>query len=146
MSILDRFQAYAAAFELSYEDDNWSRLEDYFTEDAVYECGPNDARGRRAVLCKLQHSVDNLDRTMDSRTPDFQTPTVKGNTLTMKWAMTYTKTGKPNLKISGVETAIFEGDRMKLLRDVFDPEAQKALSEWMIQYGPTLSPIRDVVD
>ena len=26
---------------------------------------------------------------MDTRTPDFQTPTVDGNTLTMKWAVTY---------------------------------------------------------
>ena len=36
MSILDRFKAYADAFEESFEDDDWSRIEPFFTEDAVY--------------------------------------------------------------------------------------------------------------
>ena len=36
MSIVDRYQAYADAFEESFEDDSWSRLEEFFTEDAVY--------------------------------------------------------------------------------------------------------------
>jgi hypothetical protein len=29
MSILDRYQAYADAFEVSYEDDDWSRIEPF---------------------------------------------------------------------------------------------------------------------
>ena len=40
MSIPDRYQAYAEAFEESYVDDDWSRIEQYFTEDAVYEGEP----------------------------------------------------------------------------------------------------------
>ena len=75
---------------------------------------------------------------MDSRTPDFQTPSVDGDTLTMKWTVTYTKQGAPDLVISGMETAIFEGDRIKLLRDTFDPEAQKRLGEWMAKHGAKL--------
>jgi ketosteroid isomerase-like protein len=109
MSIQDRYRAYADAFEESFVDDDWSRIEAYFTEDAVYEGDP-DARGRDAVLAKLKNGVDNFDRRMDSRTPDFQTPTVQGDTLSMKWKVTYTKAGLPDLAISGVETAIFEGD------------------------------------
>ncbi len=138
MSILDRYQAYADAFEQSYEDDDWSRIEGYFTEDAVYEGEPADARGRDAVIAKLKGGVDAFDRNMDSRSPDFQTPTVDGDTLTMKWAVTYTKAGKPDLVISGIETAVFEGDRIKLLRDDFDPEAQKAMGEWMAAHGASL--------
>ena len=137
MSIPARYQAYAEAFEESYEDDDWSRLEQYFTEDAVYEGDP-DARGRDAVLAKLKGGVDAFDRRMDSRTPDFQEPSVEGDTLTMKWKVTYTKAGAPDLAISGLEQAIFEGDRIKLLRDVFDPEAEKALGEWMQQHGTSL--------
>jgi ketosteroid isomerase-like protein len=137
MSILDRYQAYAEAFEQSYEDDDWSRIADYFTENAVYE-GEPDARGRDAVLAKLQGGVDAFDRKMDSRTPDFQTPTVDGDTLTMRWTVTYTKAGCPDLVISGVETAVFEDDRIALLRDSFDPEAQKALGEWMAEHGAKL--------
>jgi ketosteroid isomerase-like protein len=137
MSIAERYQAYAQAFEESYEDDDWSRLEQHFTEDAVYEGDP-DALGRDAVLAKLKGGVDAFDRRMDSRTPDFQTPSVEGDTLTMHWKVTYTKAGAPDLVISGREEAIFEGDRIKLLRDVFDPEAEKAMGEWMQKHGASL--------
>jgi len=138
VSIEDRYQAYADAFEESYEDDDWSRIEPFFTEDAVYEGDPEDARGRAAVLAKLKGGVDTFDRRMDSRTPDFQSPSVEGDTLTMKWTVTYTKAGCPDLAISGLETAIFEGDRIKLLRDTFDPDAQKAMGEWMTAHGAKL--------
>ena len=138
MSILDRYQAYAAAFEESFEDDDWSRIEPYFTEDAVYEGDPEDARGRDAVLAKLKAGVDAFDRNMDSRTPDFQPPTVDGDTLRMTWSVTYTKAGAPDLVISGVELATFEGDRIARLRDDFDPEAQKRMGEWMAAHGALL--------
>ncbi|MFQ5417328.1 MAG: nuclear transport factor 2 family protein [Myxococcota bacterium] len=137
MSILDHYQAYAEAFEQSYVDDDWSRVAPFFAENAVYEGDP-DARGRDAVLAKLKSGVDAFDRRMDSRTPDFQTPKLEGDTLTMRWSVTYTKAGRPDLEISGVETAVFEGDLIVLLRDVFDPEAQKAMEEWMALHGAAL--------
>ncbi len=137
MSILDRYQAYADAFEESFEDDDWSRIAQYFTEDAVYE-GEPEARGSEAVLAKLKNGVDNFDRRMDSRTPDFQTPELDGNTLTMRWKVTYTKGGCPDLVISGVETAIFEGDRISSLRDTFDQEAEQGMQKWMAEHGAAL--------
>jgi SnoaL-like protein len=137
MSVLDRYLAYADAFEESLVDDDWSRIAPFFTENAVYEGNP-DARGRDSVLAKLRSGVDNFDRRMDSRTPDFQKPSVDGDTLTMSWRVTYTKAGKPDLVISGIETAVFEGDRIALLRDTFDPEAEKAMGEWMTAHGASL--------
>ena len=137
MTILDRYLAYADAFEESYRDDDWSRLEVYFTPGAIYE-GEPAARGRAAVLAKLKAAVDGFDRRMDSRTPDFARPTVNGNTLTMKWSVSYSKKGVPDLVISGVETAEFEGDRIALLRDDFDPDAAKAMGEWMVKHGKAL--------
>jgi hypothetical protein len=137
MSILDRFRAYAEAFEESFVDDDWSRIEPFFTEDAVYEGDP-DARGREAVLAKLRGGIDSFDRKMDRRIPDFLPPTVEGDRLVMKWTVTYEKAGAPDLVLSGVETADFEGDRIARLRDDFDPEAQKAIGEWMTQNGAKL--------
>lgn len=137
MSILDRYQAYADAFEESYEDNDWSRLEQYFTDDAVYDGDP-EAVGRDAVLAKLNSGVDGFDRNMDSRTPSFDPPTVDGDTLTMSWKVTYTKAGAPDLVISGTETAIFEGDRIARLSDDFDPDAQKGMNEWMAAHGALL--------
>ena len=137
MGIADRYREYADAFELSYDDDDWSRLGQYFTEDAVYKGDP-DAEGREAVLAKLKGGVDAFDRRMDSRSPDFQTPSIDGDTLTMKWTVRYTKAGCPDLAISGIETAVFEGDRIKLLRDTFDPDAEKGMGEWMAAHGAAL--------
>ncbi len=138
MGIADRYQAYADAFEESYVDDDWSRIEPFFTEDAVYAGAPEDATGRDAVLAKLKGGIDAFDRKMDSRTPDFETPTVEGNTLTMSWKVSYTKAGCPDLVISGRETAVFEGDRIAHLRDDFDPKAEKAMGEWMAAHGAKL--------
>ena len=137
MSIQDRYQAYADAFEESYLDDDWARIEPFFTEGAVYEGDP-EANGRDALIAKLKNGVDAFDRRMDSRTPDFNTPTVNGDVLTMKWQVTYTKAGAPDLVISGVEIATFEGDRIARLRDDFDPAAEKAMGEWMTQHGAKL--------
>ncbi len=137
MGIADRYREYADAFELSYDDDDWSRLSQYFTEDAVYKGDP-DAEGREAVLAKLKGGVDAFDRRMDSRTPDFQTPTIEGDTLTMSWTVVYTKAGRPDLVLTGKETAVFEGDRIKLLRDDFDPQTEEAMGKWMAEHGAAL--------
>jgi hypothetical protein len=139
MSILDRYRAYAEAFERSYEDDDWSHIEPFFTENASYTAGEPHAHGRDAVLAKLKGSVDAFDRRMDSRTLDFDPPQVDGSTVTTKWRGTYTKAGLPDLVISGVEEASFEGDRIVLLSGTFDPEAQKALGQWMAQHGAALA-------
>ena len=42
MSIADSYLAYAEAFEETYEDDDWTRIEPFFTEDATYVAGPDD--------------------------------------------------------------------------------------------------------
>lgn len=138
MGIVERYLAYAEAFEESFEDDDWSHIEPYFTEDAVYAGDPEDAHGRDAILAKLKQAVDAFDRRMDSRTLEFEEPTVDGNTLRTRWSVTYTKSGAPDLVISGVEIATFEGDRIARLSGDFDPEAQKALSEWMAAHGGLL--------
>jgi hypothetical protein len=139
MSILDRFQAYADAFEESFVDDDWSHIEPYFTDDAVYEGDPEDAQGRDAILAKLKLSVDAFDRRMDTRTLEFEKPTVDGDVVRTRWSATYTKTGKPALAISGVEVATFEGDRISRLRGEFDAEAQKTMGEWMAAHGASLA-------
>ena len=139
MSIESVYQAYAEAFEESYVDDDWSRIEPFFTEDSVYEDDPADAVGRAAVLAKLKGGVDGFDRQMDSRTPNFQTPTVSGDTLTMNWQVTYTKAGCPDLVISGQEIAVFAGEQIARLSDVMDPDALAGMGQWMETHGAKLT-------
>ena len=138
MSIAERYQAYADAFEVSLESDDWSQIEPYFTEDAVYEGGDTEAVGRASILEKLEGSVNTFDRKMDARIPVFEEPTAEGNEVTVRWTVTYQKAGAPDLVISGIEKATFEGDRIARLRDEFDPEALKAMGEWMSAHGAKL--------
>ncbi len=139
MDITQRFVQYADAFEKTYDDDDWSRLEPFFTESATYQFGDQRAEGRSALLDMLRGSVNGLDRQMDSRTGDFGAPTADGNTVHMDWKVTYTKAGCPDLVISGHETARFEGDRIAELRDVMAPEAEAAIGAWMSEHGGKLA-------
>jgi len=55
------FMDYAAAFEQTYVDDDWTRLTPFFSEDATYEVrgGPLACRlsGRDAILAGLKKSI-----------------------------------------------------------------------------------------
>lgn len=137
MSIRERYLAYAEAFEKSFADDDWSRIGPFFTDNAVYEGDPK-ASGREQVLAKLKGGIDRFDRRMDSRTLEFEPPTVEGNTLSVHWAATYTKKGCPDLVLKGVETAVFEGDQIANLRDTFDAGVEQGMRSWMAEHGAKL--------
>ena len=63
---------------------------------------------------------------------------MEDDTVRVNWNVTYTKADCPDLDISGHEIAVFEGDRIALLRDVFDPAAQASMGEWMEANGSKL--------
>ena len=144
MNIKDRFLEYADAFEVTYEDNDWSRLEPFFTEGAVYETLPielfgESASGLAAVMAKLEGSINGLDRLMDTRVVELTPPITEGDTVRTNWTASYSKSGVPDLKIGGIEYARFEGDRIALLRDELDPGTEGELASWMAQHGESLS-------
>ena len=133
MSNLPTFGAYAAAFEESLQDDDWSRLEQYFSEEASYRPGDGtEAIGRDAVLRALQDSVNRLERKSDSRDlvgePELSE---SGDKITLKFAVKYSKKGLPDLILSGYETAQFSDGRILKMEDVFDDAS--AVLEWTNQ-------------
>jgi hypothetical protein len=142
MGLADRYREYAQAFEDAYADDDWSRLEAYFTEDAVYDGGEGpDAvvRGRGPLLERLKAGVDAFDRRFDTRQLRFvDGPKEDSGRVRVKWEFECTKSGLPALVICGAETAEFEGDRIKLLRDEFDAEARAVLEAWTSRHGAFL--------
>jgi hypothetical protein len=140
MSIQDRFLEYVDAFEVSYQDDDWSRLAQYFTAEASYDSGDgNTANGREALLEKLEAAVNGLDRAMDSRTVSFQPPTTDADTVVVDWAARYTKAGLPDVEILGREYARFEGDCIAQLWDELDPASVEALVAWLEAHGEALA-------
>ena len=139
MDIAQRYQEYADAFELSYDDDDWARLAQYFTESASYDSGDgNAASGRDAVLEKLRNAVDGLDRRMDSREVNFGSPRAEGDTVSVSWTARYTKAGVPDLEFHGSEHARFEGDLIAQLWDELEPGAVEALGTWLQEHGGAL--------
>jgi len=60
------FIEYATAFELTYVDDNWSRLAPFFHEDAVYEVRNMPfhctLQGRDSIFAGMRRALDSFDR------------------------------------------------------------------------------------
>ena len=133
MSNLERFAEYAEAFEETLLDDDWARLEQYFSPDAVYLPGDgSEAAGRDNVLQALRDSVNMLDRQFDSR--EFvEEPRLSeaGDTVTFTFAVKYAKHGLPDLAISGTETATFADGVIERMEDALDESAAAALAVWL---------------
>ena len=129
-----------AAFEETYADDSWRRLDPYFTEDAVYVMegdAPFEGRfeGRDNVLAYLRRSVSNFDRLFDERVLELQgEPRREGDAVVVDWKATYHKGGAPNLVIQVRERATFLGGRIAFLEDSFESGAGKRATEYMAQY------------
>ena len=123
MNLIHRFIEFAAAFEKTFVDDDWSHLEGFFTEEAVYEVTgglPLGGRweGRAAVLVHLRESLEELDRCFETRQTEIVgAPTVEGETVRFEWRGTYRTQGMPELVFGGVETAEFDGERIRMLVD-----------------------------
>jgi len=146
MDLIQRFGDYAAAFERAYQSDDWSQLEPYFTEDAVYEVkgGPpfgGRVEGRSALIAHLHRSVDAFDRRFPSRRLELlDGPSLRGQRVWIRWRASYSGPGIPELVLDGEENASFEGDRIALLEDVFPPEATGITETWFRSFGSLLAP------
>lgn len=139
MNDLEKFQAYAAAFEETYKDDNWQRLEPYFTADAIYAPGDgSEAVGRDQVLAQLREGVDGLDRLFDSRVLGTTPPSVEGDTVSLSWQLTLSKADVPDLTVTGIEHATYTDGAISHLEDVFDEGTAKSLGGWMAAHEGSL--------
>ena len=137
MTLVERFEAYAADFERTFADDDWSRLEQYFTEDAVYSTPANGVRvpGRASVLAVLRAAVSGFDRRCDSRSlATTEGPREEGNQVLRKWSATYTRENAPDLEVGGSERAVFRGGRIELLEVTLTKETLSRLIAYAEKY------------
>ena len=145
MDPLQRFGAYALDFEKTFEDDDWTRLEPYFAEDATYtvkgtpfDC---EVRGREAIFRAIKKSIDGFDRRFDKReiVPDGP-PVVAGNRVTFSGSARYEKEGVDALTIQLSETAeLDETGRIVSMEDVY-PEGQDEMLGWLERYSAEFDP------
>lgn len=136
MDPLQRFAEYAAEFEKTYEDDDWSRLEQYFHPDATYviKGSPSDCelKGRDAILAGMKKSLDGFDRRFDKReiAPGGE-PKIGERSIAFSGIVSYEKDGAEPLSFSLVETAEFnDAGQIVRLQDDYPP-GQEHLNEWL---------------
>jgi hypothetical protein len=145
MDAIARFREYAAAFEDVLKSDDFSILEPFFTEDAVYELrgGPGFAgrhEGRDAVFAHMKVSLDGLDRRFATRSVEIlDGPTPRDGSVWIHWRASYSSPGVPELVLDGEELLSFEKDRISRLEDSFAPEMSPITELWFSQYGDQLS-------
>jgi hypothetical protein len=130
MSNLQAFGTYAAAFEESLVDDNWARLEQYFSEDASYKPGDGtEGLGRSGVIQSLQDSVNALERKCDAHELIGQPGvTEEGDTITLSFTIKYVKQGVDDFLLVGVETIQYSKGLICKMEDVF--ESPNDLMAW----------------
>jgi len=142
MHIIDRYRAYAEAFEATYLDDDWSRLERYFTKDVTFRSfytADIMVVGRQAVIEQLRADVESFDRKFDERHLEFVgEPRAAGGRVAMQWKMTYAKAGAPDLVLLGTERATFAGDLIALLEGAYAPDTFGEFGAWLGKYGEFL--------
>ena len=142
MTSIPRFAAYAAAFEKAYESNDWSIVEPFFTEDAVYEIkgsGPPlgaISRGRAAILAYFDRILNGFDRRFATRELILREgPRERDGAVWIKGGVRYTAPGVPDLEFDLEESVWFEGDRIRRLEDSYDAANAAALLRWVEAHG-----------
>jgi SnoaL-like domain len=144
MSSIPQFAKYAAAFEEAYKSNDWSGVEPFFTEDAVYEVKlglPLGGRfaGRDAILAYFGRVLDGFDRRFASREVTLlEGPREAQDSVWIRGSARYTAPGLPDLEFALEETAWFEGGRIRRLEDRYDEEAQRTLEAYLHEHGARL--------
>ncbi len=144
MSNIARFGAYAAAFEKSFESDDWSLVEPFFAEDAVYDAGleiflGGRAEGRDAILAFFKAFLDGFDRRFESRELALlEGPVEDGESVRLRGSATYRAAGVPDFVLVLEETLRFERDRIVLLQDRYDEQMKAELEVYLAEHGDAL--------
>jgi hypothetical protein len=141
------FADYAAAFEQTFEDDDWSRLEQYFAEDARYVVsgGPLacEVEGRDAILAGMRKSIDGFDRKFTHRDLQLTSgPTVgstdDGDVVRMTWNVHYQMEGAPDMNLPGGSMVLIREGVIQLLQDEYQDEELGDVGAWLAEHGAGL--------
>ena len=144
MSMTAHFAAYAAAFEKAYVSDDWSLVEPFFTEEAVYEVALEPPmggcfEGRAAILAYFKEILDQFDRRFENREIALlEGPKEDGESAWIRGNATYRAKGVPDFVLELEETVYFEGDRIRRLEDHYEPEMKQRIAAYLKEHGEKL--------
>jgi hypothetical protein len=140
---MKQFMAYAAAFEQTFADNDWTRLERYFTEDAVYQVSGHarfacELHGRDNIFRGMRRSLDGFDRKMASREIVPTAPPSEDNdSLTFRGFVRYRRApDAPPIEMHATIVVEFDGDRIRSMHDSFALDAPA--NEWLARNAADL--------
>ncbi|MEM7436454.1 MAG: nuclear transport factor 2 family protein [Myxococcota bacterium] len=144
MDLAARYLTYAFDFERVLHDGDWSQLEQYFTDDAVFEVRNAwfacRLEGKDAVLRGIRKSVEGFDlQCADRRAAARRGPVLVGDQVEFDWTVTYSVDGAPDFILVGGSVATFAGDKIVHLYDWYPDGMSEATIEWGRAHAPTLS-------
>lgn len=143
MSTMKRFLAYYEAFEATYLDDDWTRLEPLFSPDAVYRVTGGtqfdcEIRGREAVFAGIKKSLDGFDRQCERRLDNVAPPEVTEDAILLHGAAYYTRNGSPEFTLRLDERIEWEDGVIVRITDIYLPDLTQDSSDWLERYGADL--------
>ena len=140
MDNLQRFMAYAGAFEKTLADDDWTRLRQYFADDAVYEVKARSfgcrLEGPDAIFAGMKKSLDGFDRKFTGRDIEVTSgPESDGDELRLGWTVTYKKGGWKPFVLRGRSVARYRDGVIVRLCDAYDPSVEAEFASWRRETG-----------
>jgi len=145
VSALARFGAYFLAFEEAYTSDDWSGVEPFFHEDAIYKVGLPEPfggvfEGRDAILAYFRRILDGFDRRFARREViGLEGPALDGETVRIRGRAAYTGGGDlPDVAFDLEEFATFDGERIRRLEDRYDEANARIVGAYLEAHGARL--------
>jgi SnoaL-like domain len=140
MDILLQFMAYAGDFEKTLADDDWTRIRQYFADDAVYEVKAESfgcrLAGPPAIFAGMKKSLDGFDRKFAGREVAVTSgPEIDGEEMRMGWAVTYEKEGVTPFVLRGRSLVRYRDGRIAYLSDIYEPSIERELADWQRRTG-----------
>jgi hypothetical protein len=145
MGTMRRFTEYYEAFEATYLDDDWSRLEPLFTPDAVYRVVGSqrfdcELRGRDAIFAGLRRFLDGFDRRCERRLEAIGAPVAEGDTVRLRGIAWYRRGASEEFGLELEEEIVFEEGRIVRLTDTYPPDFAERVDPWLEKWGAGLDP------
>ena len=145
MSILQSFLAYAGDFEKTLTDDDWTRLRQYFADDAVYEVKAKSfgcrLQGPDAIFKGMKKSLDGFDRKFEGRNIKVSSgPEVDASEIRMSWEVTFAKAGWTPYVLRGRSVVRYGDGKIVYLGDAYEPSMEEAALAWQRDNGVELDP------
>jgi hypothetical protein len=144
MSVIQAFTTYFEAFEATYIDDDWGRLEPLFDAEAVYEVrGGGDfdclLSGRGAVLTGLRRCLDGFDRHCQRRIESIEAPEFAEDHVVIHGIAGYRRGDSPELVLRLDERIDFRNGLIVRITDDY-PEGLPAQADaWLARWGEGMS-------